>query len=94
MKKLTLQQPEKFQLQINNLRTVKEALATKPLSGKLFLRKNLISQDPNRNKMAYPTINWFDELLEDYTLNSRFNFNVSGGGKIARYYGGNSKYGQ
>ena len=36
--------------------------------------------------MAYPTINWFDELLEDYTLNSRFNFNVSGGGKIARYY--------
>ena len=36
--------------------------------------------------MAYPTVNWFDELLEDYTLNSRFNFNVSGGGKIARYY--------
>ena len=24
----------------------------------------------NRNQMAYPTINWFDELLEDYTLNS------------------------
>jgi TonB-linked SusC/RagA family outer membrane protein len=65
-----------------------EALATRnPLGGRIYsLEKILISQDPNRNKMAYPTINWFDELLNDYTLNSRFNFNVSGGGKIARYY--------
>jgi len=65
-----------------------EALATRdPLGGRIYsLEKILISQDPNRNKMAYPTINWFDELLKDYTLNSRFNFNVSGGGKIARYY--------
>ena len=65
-----------------------EALATRdPLGGRIYsLEKILISQDPNRNKMAYPTVNWFDELLEDYTLNSRFNFNVSGGGKVARYY--------
>ena len=65
-----------------------EALATRdPLGGRIYsLEKILISQDPNRNEMAYPTINWFDELLEDYTLNSRFNFNVSGGGKVARYY--------
>ena len=65
-----------------------EALATRnALGGRIYsLEKILISQDPNRNLMAYPTVNWFDELLEDYTLNSRFNFNVSGGGKIARYY--------
>ena len=65
-----------------------EALATRdPLGGRIYsLEKILISQDPNRNQMAYPTIDWFDELLEEYTLNSRFNFNVSGGGKIARYY--------
>ena len=65
-----------------------EALATRnPLGGRIYsLEKILISQDPNRNQMAYPTIDWFDELLEDYTLNSRFNFNVSGGGKVARYY--------
>ena len=65
-----------------------EALVTRnALGGRIYsLEKILISKDPNRNKMAYPTVNWFDELLEDYTLNSRFNFNVSGGGKIARYY--------
>ena len=57
------------------------------LGGRIYsLEKILISKDPNRNKMAYPTVDWFDELLEDYTLNSRFNFNISGGGKIARYY--------
>jgi len=65
-----------------------EAQTTRnPLSGRIYsLEKILISQDPNRNKMAYPTVNWFDELLEEYTLNSRFNFSLSGGGKIARYY--------
>ena len=73
---------------ITYMRLHNEALATRdPLGGRIYsLEKILISQDPNRNQMAYPTINWFDELLEDYTLNSRFNFNVSGGGKIARYY--------
>ena len=73
---------------ITYMRLHNEALATRdPLGGRIYsLEKILISQDPNRNKMAYPTVNWFDELLEDYTLNSRFNFNVSGGGKIARYY--------
>tara|TARA_B100001093_G_scaffold380416_1_gene365854 strand:- start:94 stop:3234 length:3141 start_codon:yes stop_codon:yes gene_type:complete len=73
---------------ITYMRLHNEALATRdPLGGRIYsLEKILISQDPNRNQMAYPTVNWFDELLEDYTLNSRFNFNVSGGGKIARYY--------
>ena len=70
------------------MRLHNEALTTRnALGGRIYsLEKILISEDPNRNKMAYPTVNWFDELIEDYTLNSRFNFNLSGGGKIARYY--------
>lgn len=73
---------------ITYMRLHNEALVTRnALGGRIYsLEKILISKDPNRNKMAYPTVNWFDELLDDYTLNSRFNFNVSGGGKIARYY--------
>ncbi len=73
---------------ITYMRLHNEALTTRnPLSGRIYSQeKILISQDPNRNLMAYPTVNWFDELLDDYTLNSRFNFNLSGGGKIARYY--------
>ncbi|MBJ33193.1 MAG: SusC/RagA family TonB-linked outer membrane protein [Flavobacteriaceae bacterium] len=73
---------------ITYMRLHNEALTTRnPLSGRIYSQeKILISQDPNRNLMAYPTVNWFDELLDNYTLNSRFNFNLSGGGKIARYY--------
>ena len=73
---------------ITYMRLHNEALTTRnPLSGRIYSQeKILISQDPNRNLMAYPTVNWFNELLNDYTLNSRFNFNLSGGGKIARYY--------
>jgi TonB-linked SusC/RagA family outer membrane protein len=73
---------------ITYMRLHNEALTTRnALGGRIYsLEKILISEDPNRNKMAYPTVNWFDELIEDYTLNSRFNFNLSGGGKIARYY--------
>lgn len=73
---------------ITYMRLHNQALTTRnALGGRIYsLEKILISKDPNRNKMAYPTVNWFDELIEDYTLNSRFNFNLSGGGKIARYY--------
>lgn len=38
------------------------------------------------NPMVYPQTNWQDELLKDYTMNKRLNFNMSGGGKVARYY--------
>ena len=55
---------------ITYMRLHNEALATRdPLGGRIYsLEKILISQDPNRNQMAYPTINWFDELLEDLSL--------------------------
>ena len=73
---------------ITYMRLHNEALTTRnALGGRIYsLEKILISQDPNRNLMAYPTVNWFDELLQDYTMNSRFNFNLSGGGEVARYY--------
>ena len=73
---------------ITYIRLHNEALTTRNALGwRIYsLEKILISEDPNRNKMAYPTVNLFDELIEDYTLNSRFNFNLSGGGKIVRYY--------
>jgi len=36
--------------------------------------------------MLYPAVDWKKELFKDYTLNHRHNLNVSGGGKVARYY--------
>jgi len=34
----------------------------------------------------YPTTDWQDELFKDHTVNTRFNMNLSGGGKTARYF--------
>lgn len=38
------------------------------------------------NPYVYPTTNWQDVLLKDYSMNQRLNFNISGGGKVARFY--------
>ncbi len=38
--------------------------------------------DPYR----YPNVNWADQFLKDYSVQTRNNLNVSGGGRTARYY--------
>lgn len=38
------------------------------------------------NSFVYPAVNWYDELFKDVTSNQRVNLNLSGGGKVARYY--------
>ena len=38
------------------------------------------------NPMVYPANNWNDLLLKNQAINQRVNFNLSGGGKVARYY--------
>lgn len=38
------------------------------------------------NPLVYPATDWYNTLFKNYTLNHRANFNVSGGGKVARYY--------
>jgi TonB-linked SusC/RagA family outer membrane protein len=65
-----------------------EAISTRdPLGGRAYsLEKIKITEQANRNQNVYPGVNWFDELFEESTFNDRFNFNVSGGGKVARYY--------
>ena len=44
------------------------------------------TMNPQRNQYIYPANDWYDMLFKDHTFNYRANFNVSGGGKIARYY--------
>lgn len=41
---------------------------------------------PGSNPYVYPATDWLKTLFKDYTANQRVNFNVKGGGKVARYY--------
>lgn len=38
------------------------------------------------NPLLYPAIDWHKMLFKDQAVNDRLNLNISGGGKIARYY--------
>ena len=38
------------------------------------------------NEMVYPNVDWYNKLFRPYTINTRTNLNISGGGRIATYY--------
>ena len=38
------------------------------------------------NSLAFPGVNWQDILFKNQAVNQRVNLNISGGGKVARYY--------
>lgn len=39
-----------------------------------------------KNSLIYPNNNWREIMIKDYTMNHRFNLNVSGGAEQAQYY--------
>ncbi len=38
------------------------------------------------NPYAYPNVDWYNEMFNDFAYNMRFTVNVSGGGKVVNYY--------
>lgn len=64
-----------------------ESYATRsPLLPLLYSQEKVENTINGTNPYAFPSTNWQEELLKNFTMNQRFNFNISGGGKIARYY--------
>lgn len=64
-----------------------EAIRTRdPLGFLLYPQSKIDNTIAGRNPMVFPQTDWQDELLKDYSMNQRLNLNMSGGGKVARYY--------
>jgi TonB-linked SusC/RagA family outer membrane protein len=62
-----------------------EAALTRGMSPVYTLEK--IENTVNRtNPYVYPSVDWMDMLTKNMAVNQRVNLNISGGGKIARYY--------
>jgi TonB-linked SusC/RagA family outer membrane protein len=57
-----------------------------PLGGYLYQQTKIDNTIRGTDPVAYPTTDWQKMLLKDFTMNQRYNLNVSGGGKTARYY--------
>ncbi|GHV65519.1 SusC/RagA family TonB-linked outer membrane protein [Bacteroidia bacterium] len=70
------------------MRMHNEAVQTRDKYGAIPYPQSKIdnTMDPNRNQYIYPANDWYNMLFNDYTTNYRANLNVSGGGKVARYY--------
>lgn len=72
---------------ITYMRLNNEAVLTRdPLGTVPYSLEKIDKTIAGVNPMVYPATDWKNELLNDHTINSRLNFNLSGGGKIARYY--------
>ncbi|MBJ6366670.1 TonB-dependent receptor [Snuella sp. CAU 1569] len=64
-----------------------EAVRTRDPLGLLPYSQEKVDQTiAGGNPLLYPTTNWQEELFKDQTFNKRLNFNLNGGGKVARYY--------
>ena len=72
---------------VTYMRLHNEAIRTRDPLGKLMYSEHKIQNTINgTNPYVYPATDWYDMLFKDYSNNHRLNFNLSGGGKVTRYY--------
>ena len=64
-----------------------EAVLTRnPLTPIPYSMEKIENTERGTNPLVYPATDWYNTLFKQFTVNHRANFNVSGGGKVARYY--------
>ncbi len=64
-----------------------EAVLTRdPMTPVPYSMEKIENTERGTNPLVYPATDWYNILFKNYTVNHRANFNVSGGGKVARYY--------
>jgi TonB-linked SusC/RagA family outer membrane protein len=69
------------------MRRNNEAVLTRnPLTPTPYSLEKIESTERGANPLVYPATDWYNTLFKNFTVNHRANFNVSGGGKVARYY--------
>lgn len=72
---------------ITYMKLANEARRTRNhLLGDLYNQNKIDRTAAGDDPYLYPSNNWIDELVKDYTVNQGYNMSVSGGGQKARYY--------
>lgn len=57
-----------------------------PIANRVFTQNEIDNVTNGVDQQIFPATDWHDTLFRDSAINQRVNMNVSGGGKIARYY--------
>jgi len=64
-----------------------EAISTRtPMATPRYSNEKIFNTERGLDPVRYPAVDWQDMLFSNHTFNQRYNLNVNGGGKIARYY--------
>ncbi|GAA4311871.1 TonB-dependent receptor [Compostibacter hankyongensis] len=72
---------------VTYMKLANEAVLTRDPLGILPYSQNKIDNTAKGlNPYIYPATDWRKALFKDYTMNQRANVNMTGGGKVARYY--------
>lgn len=77
----------RFADNITYMELANEAVLTRNPQSPLTYSKDKIEQTRRGgDPVLYPNNNWIDQLIKPSTMNQRFNANISGGGRVARFY--------
>ncbi|MDR1103038.1 MAG: TonB-dependent receptor [Tannerella sp.] len=72
---------------VTYMRLHNEAVRTRdPMAALPYSTAKIVNTEKAADPLRYPALDWQNILFNDYTFNQRYNLNISGGGKIARYY--------
>ncbi len=72
---------------VTYMRLGNEAVLTRnTLAPLLYSRSKIENTAAGTNPYIYPATDWGKELISDFAYNQRIDFNVKGGGRVARYY--------
>ncbi len=64
-----------------------EAVSTRdPLATTPYSDRDIYMREKGVNDYVYPTVDWYDMMFKDYSINTRANINLSGGGQVSQYY--------
>jgi TonB-linked SusC/RagA family outer membrane protein len=72
---------------ITYMELANEATSTRnPLVPIPYSKSKIDNTIRGTNPYVYPAVDWMDMLIRNSTTNQRANLNISGGGRVARYY--------
>lgn len=80
-KKLELADPITYMKMHNEAITTRE-----PLAQPLYSEDKIYNTVIGSGSYIYPSTDWYDELLKDYTINQRVNLSFTGGNELVTYY--------
>jgi TonB-linked SusC/RagA family outer membrane protein len=73
-------------MQLHNEAIETRARMLDQIASPLYSAEKILKTQQGKDPLHYPAIDWQDMLFDDHTFNQRYNINISGGGKIARFY--------